>query len=105
MAGLRLSPDAGAVADPDRARPQDAAQLAAYRQVKPVMRVQRKVLVIPGEHARAVPMRAAEPVAMTGVRYGGGAVAWGREPVIGIRPGGHLLRIVPRRIDPCREVG
>jgi len=49
-----MDADPDALADPHRGGPQHAAQLAALRQVKPLVRAQGEVLVIAGEPAAAV---------------------------------------------------
>jgi len=107
-ASLRVGADADALANPDRARPQHASQLARFRQVEPLMRPQCEVFVIAGERACRVTgsasVRPGEPMAATSVEPR--RVAWvrRRKPIIGIRPGGRLLRILPGCADARREV-
>jgi hypothetical protein len=120
MACPSVRADADAFADPYRSGSQHAAQLAALWQVEPLMRPQREVLVIAGEHASvvsgAVSSHVDRPVVANIVRPGRGAGVRGRglgcgrgrgrgrEPVVWIRPGGRLHRILPGGADPLREV-
>jgi hypothetical protein len=99
MATLRMCADADALAHPDRARPEHAPQFAGLGQVKPLMRPQREVLVIPGQHAGtvagAVCTRTAHPLTATIFGSGRSARVRARKPVVRIRPVGRLLRILP----------
>ena len=79
LLGARAS--AYALAEPQRAGSQHAAQLAGARQVPPVPRPQREVLVVAGDVA--------------GIR-----AARGGEPVVRIRPCGGLLGIEAGGSDP-----
>jgi hypothetical protein len=78
MAGQVMLARPRALADPDGAGPQDAAEFASAGQVGPVARAQRKKLMV--------------------------ILAWGtvrrrREPVIGIGPPERLLRVGSRRLE------
>jgi hypothetical protein len=83
---LRARASTHALAEPHRAGPQHAAQLAGARQVSPVAREQREVLMVAGQ---AAAIRAA---------------ATGGEPVVGVRPRGGLLGVEPGRGDPCSQL-
>jgi hypothetical protein len=82
-----LQPSAHALAEPQRAGPKHAAQLAGARHVRPVPRPQREVLMVAGQVA--------------GTR----AAARGREPVVRVRPGLSLLRIEAGGTNPGRQLG
>ncbi len=84
---LHARAGAHALAEPERAGPQHAAQLTGAGQVPPVPRPQREVLVVAGQVAR--------------VR----AAARGGEPVVRVRPGGSLLGIEAGGGDPLRQLG
>lgn len=109
LARLGAAAYALALANPDRARPQDASQLAGLRQVDPLMRAQREVLVIAGDKSGGV-------LAVAATRPGlskPGISAWARrtaaaryrKSVIRVRPSRRLLGILPGRTDSRREVG
>jgi len=83
---LRARAGTHALAEPQRAGPQHAAQLASARQVSPVAGAQREVLMVAGQ---AAAIRAS---------------ATGGEPVVRVRPGGGLLRVEPGRGDPCGQL-
>jgi len=106
---LCVRPDADALAHPDRGGSQHAPQLARCREVKPLVRPEREVLVIARQHADCVigpvRMRASRSMTLTLVRPGRRAGLRRREPVIWIRPGSRLLRILPSRAHAGRQVG
>jgi hypothetical protein len=87
VALLRARPGAHALAEPQRAGPQYAAELAGARHVSPVPRPQREVLVVAGQVA--------------GVR----AAARGGEPVVRVRPRGSLLGIEAGSSYPRGQLG
>jgi hypothetical protein len=105
-----MDADPDALADPHRGGPQHAAQLAALRQVKPLVRAQGEVLVIAGESAAAVTgvvsTDADWPTARNIVGPGRDELVLvrGRKSVVRIRPGGRLERVLPGGADLCSEV-
>jgi hypothetical protein len=106
VASLRVSANADTLADPDRAGPQHAPQLAGLRQVKPLMRPQSEVLVIPRQgadaEASAVSMYAGPPIANVSLRRSRDAGVRHRKPVIWIRPDSRLRRILAGRANSLR---
>jgi hypothetical protein len=105
---LRVRPDADALADPDRARPQHAPQFARFRQVEPIMGAQREVLVIAGQRplglTAAVAPGTRGPTARAMRRLGTRPAFWRGEPVVGVGPRRLLLGILPGRADPRRQI-
>jgi hypothetical protein len=104
LAIARLLPDAHALADPDRAGAKHAPQLARTRQIDALTRAQREVLVVAGKIAiqrtgiaMAQARRRMRP--RPGFRAGCLARVGSREPVVRIRPGCCLIRIVPGRAN------
>ena len=105
---LRVRPDADALADPDRARPQHASQFARLRQVEPIMGAQREVLMIAGQGSlgltAAVAPGTRRPTPGAMCWPGAGPSVWRGEPVVGVRPRRLLLGILPGRADPRGQV-
>ncbi len=89
-------PGAGAFARPDGAGPEHAPQLAAARQVRPVARAQREVLLLAGKITTRMGLRLRGTT--DGLRP---RRSW--EPVVWIRPLGGLPRIYSRSADPVGQ--
>ena len=94
--GLQVLAGSRALAEPDRARPQHAPQLAGAGQVTPVPRAQREVLMVVMPEASTGP---AVPPGRAVARAGSG------ESVVGVRPGRRLLGIQPGRRHALGEPG
>jgi hypothetical protein len=104
LAVVRL-PDANALANPDRTGAKHAPQLSRTRQVDAFTGAQREVLVIAGGVTGS--MTSVPPprwiTSVAGARPARLTAARRREPVVGIRPDGSLLRILPGRADALGE--
>jgi hypothetical protein len=103
-------PGAQALACPQGAGPQDAAQLPSAWQIGPVPGTQREVLRLPGQEAAQAPpgcSAASHRAAGIGDASGGlGQTAAGiGEPVVWVGPDDRLVRIGACRGDPFGEVG
>jgi hypothetical protein len=102
--------DTEALAHPDSAGTKHAPQFAGARQVDAITRAQREVLVIAGKVADRLAAAASVPAGRCRIRFRAGvqagriAATWCREPVIWIRPYGHLLGVLPRRADALGEL-
>jgi len=79
-------PGTHALALPFGAGPQQAPKLPGARQIRPVPRPQREVLVVAGQ--------------VTGLRAG----THHREPVVGVGPGCRLLRILAGDAEALRQL-
>jgi hypothetical protein len=102
LARRRALADPCALAQPDRARPQHAAQLARSRQVHPVTGAQREVLVITGhaaDRARATALQALGQASANALARTGD-----REPVVGVWPGSGLRWVAARRANPLGQL-
>jgi hypothetical protein len=106
LAWRRALADPGALAKPDRARAQDAAQLARSRRVHAVTRAEREVLVITRHVARRANGSAGQAAghASAGASSFTGADAGNREPVVGVRPGGGLRWVATGLADPLGQL-
>jgi hypothetical protein len=110
MLAANANADADALADPDGAGAKHASQLAGTRHVRSFARAQREVLVVVAQVARSVTDAARDVIrrclswSWAGANAGRLAVG-GREPVVRVRPGRRLLRIIARRTDALGELG
>ncbi len=102
--------DADALADPDGAGAKHASQLAGTRHVHSFAGAEREVLVVVAQVAGGVTDTARDVIRRclswpcAGVKASHLAVG-SREPVVRVRPGGCLLRIIARRADPLGKLG
>jgi hypothetical protein len=107
---LAADADADALADPNGAGAKHASQLACTRHVHSFARAQREVFVVVAQVARSVTDAARDVIRgclswpWAGVNAGRLAVGR-REPVVRVRPGRRLLRIIARRTDALGELG
>ncbi|HYK68011.1 MAG TPA: hypothetical protein VEV45_08715 [Streptosporangiaceae bacterium] len=101
----RALADSCALAQPDGARPQHAAQLARSRRVYAVTGAQREVFVIAGHlacRARGTGRRGPTHSAAGDSAFAG---AGDREPVVGVWPGIGLRGVAASRADLLGELG
>jgi len=108
MLPLGMLAHAHALAYPDRARAEHAPQFAGTRQVSAVPRAQREVLVVAWQVTNCLTTVSAITASdcLTGrgasAQASGGAAAGRGEPVVRIRPGCRLLRVLPGCADALR---
>jgi hypothetical protein len=106
---MRVPADPDALSDPDRAGSQQASQFAGPRQVGPLVRAQREVLVVTRQEAdRVTAVAAVRGRQQRASGYGGPGdddAIRRRKPVIRVRPGRRLLGVIPGRADARGKVG
>jgi hypothetical protein len=109
--------NAGALTQPDRARPEHAAQLARAGRVAAIARPEREVLVVAGQVVRRPAAAVVRHSGRTELGPGGAAgartagrgervrepEAWRREPVVWVWPRHSLGRVEPGRADSLGE--
>ena len=105
-----LAANADALPNPDGAGAKHASQLAGTRHVHSFARAQREVLVVVAQVARSVTDAARGVIrrclSWPWVGASASRLAIGRrEPVVRVRPGCCLLRIIARRTDALGELG
>jgi hypothetical protein len=110
MLAANANADADALPNPDGAGAKHASQLAGTRHVHSFARAQREVLVVVAQVARSVTDAARGVIrrclSWPWVGASASRLAIGRrEPVVRVRPGCCLLRIIARRTDALGELG
>ncbi|HYK70117.1 MAG TPA: hypothetical protein VEV45_19375 [Streptosporangiaceae bacterium] len=106
LARRRALADPGAFSQPDRARPQHAAQLARPRRVHAIARAQREVLVITRYVARRAHVTAGRTPGRVpvGARASTLADAGNGEPVVRVGPRVGLRWVAARCTDPLGQL-